>query len=628
MADNRSFTDYIASTFSNQLWEAAENYLRDEWDPNDYDFRRLRRAGNPEIEDVKVEHVWVEDRPEMQIQFDVAISVELTVPEDDHHYDDYEEETIWLMVRCEGDLDKDLEDFNIFEVSSYNGKNRKKNPLDDSLVPVISREQLEKIAEGFLRRHYKKALLEPCWVDPIELAEGMGLTIRRQRITKDGSVFGRSYFRECESEIYDKKKDEIVTERIPAKTVLVDPSVAFMRNLGAYNNTIVHECVHWDLHKKAFALARLYDKNLSNVSCKVSGGVPGHEDRDAVGWMEWQANALAPKIQMPAEMFKKRINTLISQVRRETGDYDIIDIIEKVIDHLVVDFGVSRLAAKIRMVDVGYEEAMGAFIFVDGRYVKPHKATPGRLDRNETFSISARDAVYESFFNPNLKAILAEKPYIYVDSHFVLNLPLYVEKDAFGDLRLTHYARNHMDECCLAFSLKLKSDVSEHYHTECYLNRDDSSDIVFEAHFSPKAEKGKSHEKMIKDYNNDLLNVIRKLPKSFSGTLNALIEWSEMTEEQLSSAADISVKTIQRLRNEEPDNVTIETVVQLCIGMKLPPPLSACLVEASKKGFVGTEQHIMYQFILNSYYWHSIYECNDLLESQGCKKLGKQNRTT
>ncbi|HHX23538.1 MAG TPA: helix-turn-helix domain-containing protein, partial [Thermoanaerobacterales bacterium] len=76
------------------------------------------------------------------------------------------------------------------------------------------------------------------------------------------------------------------------------------------------------------------------------------------------------------------------------------------------------------------------------------------------------------------------------------------------------------------------------------------------------------------------------LPLTFSGTLNALIDCSGMTEEKLAEAASISEKTIQRLRNDEPDNVTIETVVQLSIGMQLPPVLSSCLLKASGKSFM------------------------------------------
>ena len=186
--------------------------------------------------------------------------------------------------------------------------------------------------------------------------------------------------------------------------------------LGSVNNTIVHECVHWDKHKKAFALVRLYDSSLSNIGCKVIGGVAENR-RDSVDWMEWQANALAPRIQMPITMFKKKVEQLISKYRREMKVYDMIDIIEPIIDELVITFGVSRLAAKIRMLDAGYEEAAGAFIYVDNRYVKPHKPSNGCLERNKTFSISVRDAVVESKFNLELAAVLAEKEYIFVDSH-------------------------------------------------------------------------------------------------------------------------------------------------------------------------------------------------------------------
>ena len=244
MPDSRSFTEYVSNTFSNQFWAAAEEYLQQNWDLDEYDFYKIRRPGEPELDDVKVEHVWVFDRPGMCIQFDVAVSLHLIISDDDHHYDEYEEKDKWLMLRCEGDLDKDLEDMSIFEASEYNGKNRAKNVLDDSLVPVIGKDDLDDIADAFLRRHYKKALLEPCWVDPIELATGMGLNIRRQRITEDGTVFGRSFFRECDSEVYDAEKGELVKERIPVKTVLVDLNVAFMCCFTCherkFNNRICH----------------------------------------------------------------------------------------------------------------------------------------------------------------------------------------------------------------------------------------------------------------------------------------------------------------------------------------------------------------------------------------------------
>lgn len=160
----------------------------------------------------------------------------------------------------------------------------------------------------------------------------------------------------------------------------------------------------------------------------------------------------------------------------------------------------------------------------------------------------------------------------------------------------------------------------------CVLFRNAASNIVFEAHYSSDNKEKSNQTNMIKQYNTELLNVARMLPATFSGTLNALINWSGMTEEALAEAASISEKTIQRLRNAEPDNVTIETVVQLSIGMQLPPVLSTCLLKASGKSFMMTEQHIMYQFLLNTCYIKSIHECNDMLEAQNLKQLGRQNR--
>ena len=90
----------------------------------------------------------MEDLPGMKISFDVALSVNIEIKDGNHHYDVSEERTFWLMVSCRGDLDKKLEDFEITSVSSYNGKNRVKDPMDDSLVPsflILNLKGLQRI---------------------------------------------------------------------------------------------------------------------------------------------------------------------------------------------------------------------------------------------------------------------------------------------------------------------------------------------------------------------------------------------------------------------------------------------------------------------------------------------------
>jgi len=127
MADIRSFTEYIKNTFENQFWAIAEEYLCKNFDTLDIKLYKVNKAGEPEITEVQVEHIWVDNLPEMKIQFDVALSIAFEIPEADYHYDNSEEKKIWIMLRCRGDLDCNLNDFEIFDVSTYTGKYRAKN---------------------------------------------------------------------------------------------------------------------------------------------------------------------------------------------------------------------------------------------------------------------------------------------------------------------------------------------------------------------------------------------------------------------------------------------------------------------------------------------------------------------
>lgn len=370
MAENRSFTEYVKKTFDNQFWAVAEEYLRKNFDTLDVRLYKIHKAGEPEIADVQVEYVWVDNLPEIKIQFDVALSVIFEIPEADYHYDDSEEKKIWIMARCRGDLGSNLQDFEIYDVSSYNGKNRAKNPMDDSLVPYIPYDKLEESATDFLKEYYPEALKitlrgqPPVWVDPNVLAERLGLTIKYQRIREDASVFGQIYFVDTDAEMYDADKKCNVKMHIDGKTIIVDPKMYLLRNLGSVNNSIVHECVHWVEHRKVFELEKLYNTEASSISCEVVGGTASKLARKSTEFMERQANQLTPRIQMPAEPFRIKANEYISKFMRETNARHTVDVMEKVITALEINFGVSRQAAKVRLVELGFEDAIGTYTYL------------------------------------------------------------------------------------------------------------------------------------------------------------------------------------------------------------------------------------------------------------------------
>jgi len=626
MASTRSFREYVASRFYNNFIDAISTFIGDDIDGIGLHLSRVHTVGEWEIYGLDIKSISVNNLPGMEIQFDTIIDADFYVREADYHRDEDEETHQWFLVSCLGDLES-FDNIQIIKTTVYGVKNKILAPMSDSLVPIISKDQLEDVATNFLRRNYPEALSTPMAVDPTMLAARMGLSVQVRQITTDFSVFGQIFFHDTTMEVYDSQAGRAEMAEVKGKTIVVDPQNFFLRNLGSVNNTIIHECVHWDLHRKAFQLEWLYNKNAAQIQCKVVGGIKDSTARSATDWMEWQANALAPKIQMPLIPFKRKAFELLNKYRIIMDTDERVDVLEPTIDELALFYGVSRLAAKIRMIDAGYEDAVGVFIYIDGHYVTPHRFRKNSIRRDQTFSISIRDAVVERVLSPKLRDKIDSGNYLFIDSHLCLNHSKYVRLGEDGKAELTKYARLHMDECCLIFDLTIDAKSSGSYgkqfFTECVLYRDASSNIIFIPHYSSSNKENPDHAKMLKDYNKDLLDISRKLPMSFSGMLDALIKWTGMKEEDLAEAAELSTRTIQRLRNNEPNNVTIETVMQLCIGMKLPPSLSYRLIQASGNSFLVNEQHIMYQFLLGSCYTNSVEDCNDKLIEQGLNPLCK-----
>lgn len=622
MASNRSFKDYVADRFYNELFAAIQSYTADNYDDLDLRLYRVQNIGGIELSDIEVKFVSVNDLPDMKIEFDVAVEAELEVREADYHYDESEFCKQWFMLKCSGDLHCNLDDFTISSVTEYTSKNRQPKPMSDSLVPIINKEQLESVATDFLRRYYTEALKKPMAVEPQVLAEKMGLVVEMREITKDFSVFGQIYFHDCDAEFYDEDSDEMVQTHVDARTIFVDPKAYFLRNLGSVNNTIVHECVHWGLHRKAFELERLYNSSVTRIKCQVVGGIKDN-NRDATDWMEWQANALAPRIQMPLSTFKTKAFELIKLFRAELGTSELIDVMEPVIDALAAFFCVSRTASKIRMIDAGYEEAIGTFTYIDGRYVKPHKFKKGILQRNQTFSIGAEEAAIQSITNPEMAALVRDGSYLYVDSHFVLNHPRYITQDENGVTVLTNFARNNMEECCLVFDLSVKSGCKERYHSECFLNRDKTSDIDFEIKYCNGFEYSTPERKakILAETLADEMRVYNELPNSYNSSLKIVREWRDVTYKELAERTMVSERTIRRIVNgEEPGS--INSIILICLGLHLPPKISSHIIRNSPFSLnFNNNSHIWYDFALTHLYPKSMDEIRAFLQEHGADPL-------
>lgn len=378
--------------------------------------------------------------------------------------------------------------------------------------------------------------------------------------------------------MYDANAGESEVVHIEGKTIVVDPMNFLLRSLGSYNNTIIHECVHWTKHRKVFELEKLFNDDASCISCEVIGGAASSASKQATEMMERQANQLAPRIQMPAGPFKAKANEYITKFMRQTNARHEVDVMEMVITELETAFGVSKQAAKIRLVELGFESAIGTYTFLDGHYVKPHAFRRGTLKVNQTFSISAQDAGVERFLNPELRELTKTGDYLFIDNHFVYNAPLYVDREENGQLIMTEYARTHMDECCLVFDMKVTSRHCSDYHTACFLNRE-QSDVTFELKFhngyqnAPQERQVAMRQKQLEEE----ITIRRQMTDDPEQCMELLLDWRKTNYTELGLEIDRNPKTISRIAKGE-TSTTVETAALICFGLHLPPTISEKLL--------------------------------------------------
>lgn len=587
MATGRSFAEFVKNKCYNGLYQAAENYVDSDWQSLNLYTRHVHRIGEVELVDVNIQRVYVHDLPGMRVGFDVGLELEIEVKEGDYHYDESDTCFPWIRISCEGDLSCGLDDWEITSIAPYNQKNPPLNSLSDALVPYIPFDRLEDEAAAFLKEFYPEALKvtpygqKPVSVEPDILVKCLGLQTMTRRVRKDGSVYGQLYFVDTDAEMFDAKTGTVVKQHIPGRTIVVDPQTVLLRTIGCANNTIVHECVHWVKHRKVFELEKLYNENAFCISCEVVGGAASAVAEQATEMMERQANQLAPRIQMPAGPFRAKAKEYINKFIRESGAGHESQIMERVIEALRTDFVVSKQAVKIRLVELGFDQAIGTYTYLDGHYVKPHGFKRGAIKPNQTFSLSAQDAAFERIINPELRKLTSTGDYLFVDNHYVYNAPQYVRRNDDGRLDLTDYARSHMDECCLVFDMKVKSNskVGADYHTACFLNREENN-FEFELKFNNqyKYMKPDAQADYRKKVQEEELAIRKQMTDDPEQCMELLLDWRKTNYTELGAEIGRDPKTISRTVRGT-TTPSVETAALICFGLHLSPILSDKLME-------------------------------------------------
>lgn len=502
-------------------------------------------------------------------------------------------------------LENGLQQVSITNVEEYNpAKFEKDRSLSQDLVPYLYEDAVEKNAEDFLKRHYPKALLQPMALPVFEVVQSMGMSVYYAPL--GDTVFGKTYFGTEKVTVYtDYTLKATVEIMAQPGTMLINPNVYFMRNVGTANNTIIHECVHWDRHRKAFELQRLLTGDCNHISCEIVEAYEGiPDDAPAIKWMEWQANQLAPRILMPAKMTEKVYSNALRDIHTSKPFTRFAEVMEEAVGYTAQFFGVSALAAKLRLMDLGYDVVQGTYVYSDGRYLPPFYFAKGTLEKDQTYVIDEQNALIQIFMNEELRTLYFEGRLIYANCMVCINSPKYITRSETGLPILTEYALEHVHECCYVFKRKINASdtYSDSFYRRCFLCRNVNSENYIEAKYDPehKDNQSKSQRKNeIDKITESVEDIVRRLateiPSGFSGTLSYHMNRKNITNEELSARTNISTVSISEYRNTLSPKISLERAVALCNGLKLEKHYSHDLMK--KAGFDLSIPNITYYMI-------------------------------
>ncbi len=244
MKKYRDFKEYMEDYYLDEIMAAINPLvIRHKDSFEDDEFYEVKWV---ELSEASVCGVTFKDLGEDWLEIRTSIDAVIEVSGRTRYGHDSDSANRTYNVFFKAKLENGLHHVTVIGAEEYNKAiYNKDKSLSQSLVPYMYEEDVEKHAEDFLRRNFGKALLQPMPLPVEEIAKAMDMEMYYAPL--GDKIFGKTYFGEETVTVYEsilgREEHEITTR---PGTMLINPNVYFMYNIGTANNTIIHECVHWD----------------------------------------------------------------------------------------------------------------------------------------------------------------------------------------------------------------------------------------------------------------------------------------------------------------------------------------------------------------------------------------------
>lgn len=489
---------------------------------------------------------------------------------------------------------------------------------NDYLLPILYNSDYETVAHAILDDFFPEAKREiggdASVVSSEELARRMGLRVLDVRFA-DKTVMGQLYYNYGEVHLLDDS-GKTYAQMIRPGTILVNQDNC--TTAATRNSTIAHECCHMYLDRWFFLLQMMTGRKYTPYSSRRRENRRYHHKNDALDWMELQCEKL------PAYLLLER-NDVIDYVEarlKQCNWKKTPENIRAIVDGLAERYEVSYQMAKYRMIELGYCEAGGIRNYVNDMVIPDHGCT-WLWPANTTFTISAKDAALLAVSDSEFERVICSGRYRYVEGHFCLNTDKYILRDYYGKPHLTVYARCHMEECCLGFTVGGRYRRTEYAVSKVARNKTEPVTDKYRAAYRLVAEPGSSeYEKENQAMVDDgllWLEFYKNIPDDFAEMIKAIMKRKGITQENLSFELGVDRKALLNYLNQ--DRPSVAHVIGICVALKVPYFISMEILGAAGIKLRSTEQDFLYrQFLLNAENL-TVSRCEDILKQHNEKPL-------
>ena len=432
----------------------------------------------------------------------------------------------------------------------------------------------------------------------------MGLDIKYARLSKNGNVKSKLIPDKRDTTVYDKEC-KAVKMRIDSPTILVDESL----EEEEAQNAIIHECVHAYLHNLFYELQSYYRKMVGRKMPEFNDYFYSKTQRSCLKWMETQANAIPRFIQMPEEQAS---DVILNFFEKLPGEPDWDDYRE-LIDLVKWKFGVSRNAAKKRIIELGWPEVRGVYVYNTTGYVEDYDVEL-RFPDDYTYTLSFRHISDVFASCETFAELVRSKKFIYLDGHVVINSDKYIRKEHGIAMGLTEYARHHMAECCLDF--KRVYAEFDYSYTYGELHKDDLTEITAENRSFSEEQRKKIRMAMYEiTEENDKLTVPSDV-NEFGKAVRFHMERCGLTSDLVADRSGMGVNTVNKMRSGK--RVKLETVLAFCVALELEESFCIDLMQKAKVDYdMSNPAHRLYVTIFELMKKPNVFQINELLKAEG-----------